>query len=154
MSNETIAHAPEAKPQPSPWLRWWPAVVLAAAGTFACWWFVEPACPTSLEIATGSEHGAYFAFAQQYREILARSGVDLRIRTTAGSGENAALLRDDASGVSLALLQSGAVEKTDGQTLESLASLYREPVWIFHRQELGAVDELSALSGKRVAVGA
>lgn len=135
------------------WLTWAPAIVVALGGMFAAGWLLEPPCPTTVEIATGSRQGAYYAFAQQYQAILARHGIDLKIRSTAGSVENAQLLNDEQSGVSLAFVQSGAVPRTKAGDLQSLASLYLEPVWIFYRDSDPNWNELSRLRGRRVAIG-
>jgi hypothetical protein len=50
------------------------------------------------------------------------------------------------------VVQGGAATEADGENLMSLASLYREPVWVFYRQGL-KVDRLSALKGLRVSIG-
>jgi hypothetical protein len=64
------------------------------------WWLSgiwSPTPPRSLTMATGPEGGALAVIARSYRPILARAGVDLRLRPTAGSTENLALLRDPGS---------------------------------------------------------
>jgi TRAP-type uncharacterized transport system substrate-binding protein len=115
-------------------------------------WLIGPSCPRRLAIATGSKEGAYFAFAQRYGEILARDGVTLEIRSTAGSVENRDLLTSNAEEVSLAIIQGGVAEtKLEGGQLESLASLYLEPVWVFYRGD-ALLDRLTGLRGKRIAV--
>jgi hypothetical protein len=69
-----------------------PGVVITILGFIIAYQFVEPAPPRTITIATGDKSGAYYAFAQRYREILARDGVALEIRNTAGSVENVKLL--------------------------------------------------------------
>ncbi len=135
--------------------RWGPALAVAFAGLLAAPWLMGPACPRHVVIATGGEDGAYFRFAQQYKEILARDGIELEIRSTAGTVENISLLADDASGVTLALAQGGVATEEDLQNdeINSLASLYQEPVWIFYRGN-EPINQLSQLSGKKVALGA
>ncbi len=51
-------------------LVWFAAVGIAALGISLAWWLLEPPCPTTIEIATGSPSGQYHACAEQYREIL------------------------------------------------------------------------------------
>jgi TRAP-type uncharacterized transport system substrate-binding protein len=122
-------------------------VVLAVAATP---WLIGRPCPRHVVIATGSTDGNYYALAKRYRDILARDGVTLEVRSTAGSVENRQLLADDGE-VSLAIIQGGvAGTDTDGK-IESLASLYLEPVWVFHRGDL-QVEHLTDLRGKRIAV--
>lgn len=55
--------------------------------------------------------------------------MELRLVATAGSVENLALLRDPHSGVSIALVQGGSVGKAAAE-LESLGTLFYEPLWI------------------------
>lgn len=134
-------------------LVWFAAIGIAALGISLAWWLLEPACPTTIEIATGSSAGQYYASAEQYREILARSGVTLNIRETAGSVENGALLSRDDSGVSLAIMQAGAVPRREDETIVSLAGLYFEPLWVFYRGDAPNWSELEKLRGRRIAIG-
>jgi TRAP transporter TAXI family solute receptor len=107
--------------------------------------------PHSIAMATGPEGGGYYEIGRQYQELLARSGVELRLVPTAGSLENLALLRDPKSGVDIALVQGGTIGKAAGE-LESLGTLFYEPLWIFHR---GGVEgtTLAALRGRKVSIG-
>jgi TRAP transporter TAXI family solute receptor len=112
--------------------------------------FVEPAPPKALRIATGGKDGAYYAFAQKYARLLARDAITLEVVATAGSVENLDLLRKGE--VSLALVQGGTGTDADREQLQSLGSLFLEPVWGFYRKQT-AVKRPSDLRGKRVAVG-
>ena len=134
------------------WTAWFPAVLLVVAAVAATPWLVGPACPKRVVIATGGADGAYYAFAERYREILARDGIELVVRSTAGSIENAELLRNDDSDVSLALIQGGTAAEDSGDAIESLASLYLEPVWIFYRGD-DTLEQLTQLKNRRIAVG-
>ncbi|MCA9071440.1 MAG: TAXI family TRAP transporter solute-binding subunit [Planctomycetaceae bacterium] len=150
-----------------PWLK--PALltvgVLLVLGS-ATPWLVGPACPKRVVIATGSDMGAYYAFAQKYQPLLKSAGIQLEVRQTAGSVENASLLRDPDSGVSVAIMQGGTAGASTGSNLgsisqqdladsgiQSLASLFQEPIWVFYRAD-GPIKRLADLRGKRVAVGA
>ncbi|MGB0721343.1 MAG: TAXI family TRAP transporter solute-binding subunit [Gammaproteobacteria bacterium] len=126
-------------------------VLLAFAITFQ---FVDPAPPSVIRMSAGSPGGAYFAYAQRYREALAAEGIELRIQESAGSVQNIARLA--AGEVGLAFVQGGV--EADGTPhaddgLRSLGSLYFEPFWVFHRLA-DAPDRLTALAGKRMAIGA
>jgi TRAP transporter TAXI family solute receptor len=112
--------------------------------------FVEPPPPKHLVIATGSSEGAYFKFAQEYAEILKKEGLTLEVRETKGSIENLKLLLEHQVGA--ALVQSGLADKEAKKTLQSLGSLYREPLWIFQRGT-EKIERLSQFAGKRIAVG-
>lgn len=124
--------------------------VAALAATYLL--FVEPPPPRRITIATGQRGGRYHAFAEAYRRTLAAADIELEIRETAGSAENVALLLDPASGVSAGFVQGGAAPADARGHLQALASLYREPIWIFHRGEQ-RWDRLTDLAGKRVSIG-
>ncbi|AUX24546.1 C4-dicarboxylate ABC transporter substrate-binding protein [Sorangium cellulosum] len=132
---------------------WAPFLVLGVVALVVTYLlFVEPPPPRRLTIATGQASGRYHAFAEQYRAYLARHGISLEIRETAGSAENVALLLDPASDVSVAFVQGGAMPPEARDRLSSLASVYREPLWIFHRGER-PLERLTDLAGKRLSVG-
>ncbi|MEE8516885.1 MAG: TAXI family TRAP transporter solute-binding subunit, partial [Alphaproteobacteria bacterium] len=119
-------------------------------GFIIAYQFVDPAPPKTITLATGSESGAYHGFAGQYRRILARDGITLNIRATLGSVENLALLRSGA--VDLALVQGGTIGNNAKGALQSLGSLFLEPVWVFTARGIH-VRRLSDFKSKRVAIG-
>ena len=61
------------------------AFLLVAAAFFFTYQFVQPAPPDTLTIATGRTDGAYYAFAQQFKEELAKEKIELIILETSGS---------------------------------------------------------------------
>ena len=129
-----------------------PALLILVAGFAVAYLFVEPAPPNRIEIASGSRGGAYFSFAERYRDIVAENGVELIVRETSGSIQNLGLLDDPASGVQIALVQGGTGDPAASQNLMSLASLYYEPVWVFYRGA-DSYGRLSDLRGKRIGIG-
>ena len=126
------------------------AVLLTLIGFVIAWQFVNPAPPHTLVIATGQMDGAYYLFAQRYQQRLAQDGIELKIRTTAGSIENLELLRNNK--VDLAFVQGGTGSTSDSDILTSLGSLYYEPLWVFYRGEQ-TLSRVSQLQNKRVAIG-
>ena len=122
----------------------------ALVGTYVM--FVEPPPPHKIVIATGSQDGAYFHFAQKYAEQLKKDGLIVEVRETAGSVENLKLLGQDSSGVGIAIVQSGVASPEETQHLYALGSLYHEPLWVFYRGDKGLL-RLSQLAGKRIGVG-
>ena len=132
----------------------WPIVVITAMGFAVAYQFVEPAPPRHMSISTGGESGAYYLFAQRYAALLARNGVTLEVKTSAGSVENLDRLRKGQTDV--ALVQGGIAAPAtsdDDVTLASLGSVSYEPVWLCYRGER-TFDKLHQLAGKRIAVGA
>jgi TRAP-type uncharacterized transport system substrate-binding protein len=114
--------------------------------------FVDPAPPSQITIACGPQEGANFLFANDYQEIMAKEGVTLNIRTTAGSAENLALLQTESDGVEVALVQGGLKSSVQNGNIVSLGSLFFEPLWTFHRTDL-AIEQTSDFKGMRLAVG-
>jgi hypothetical protein len=125
--------------------------LLTIAGFVLAWQFVEPAPPKHLVMATGSPDGAYYRFGLQYREILARHGIELELLNTSGSVENLELLMDLNSKVDVALLQGGIGTKDDASGLTALASLFYEPLWIFRHEPVSLT--VADFTGRRVAIG-
>ncbi len=129
---------------------WGLVTLVVILGFVFTYQFVEPPPPKTLRIATGGKDGAYYAFAQKYASLLAPDGITLEIVSTEGSVENLDLLRKGI--VSLALAQGGSARDEDKEALQSLGSLFLEPVWVFTRKQK-RIERLSQLKGKRVAVG-
>jgi TRAP-type uncharacterized transport system substrate-binding protein len=115
-------------------------------------WFLQSTIPRHIVLASGDRNGMYHQYAQRYKEILARSGVTVEERITAGADENEALLHDPKSGVDVAFMQGGVVAPADQGNLMMLATLYYEPLWVFYRDP-GTLTQLDDLRYKRIAVG-
>ena len=116
---------------------WGLAVLLVAAGIVAAYQFVGPPPPDRIVMATGQPGGAYQRLGNAYAAVLARDGITLELRSTAGSVDNLALLKDlrtvAGHGAHPDVLQrAGAEDRTGGLTLRLLsksedgaATLYR-----------------------------
>lgn len=129
-----------------------PVLILVAAGLWLAFQFVQPAPPKNVVITTGGPTGAYYAFGQKYAQHLKRNGISLEVRTSQGSIENVARLKDPASGVTIALMQGGITNSTAAPDIVSLGRLFPEPLWLFYRGE-ATIDRLHQLKGRRIAVG-
>jgi len=127
-------------------------VVVVAAIVAISVHFLKPAPPRHIVFASGAEYGLYHRLALRYRDILARDGVQVVERMTSGAVENLELLRDPNSGVDVALTQGGVATPVDDERVVMLATLYYEPLWVFHRTAT-KIDQLNDLVGKRLAVG-
>jgi len=133
----------------------WPAVTIAvtAAGiACAAIGMLLTMPPRMIVMATGSEGGAYYEVGKRYRAALASAGVEVRLVPTAGSLENLALLLDPHSGVSVGLVQGGTVDPGASSELESLGTVFYEPLWMFHKREPGKTM-LDRLRGGKMSVG-
>ena len=134
-----------------------PSLLLLILGFWAAAQFIRPAPPSQLVISNGGEGGAYQSFSARYRDVLARYDVTLVEKPSAGAVENLQRLKDEKSGVDAGFVQGGVNSATGDDSLVSLGSLYYEPLWIFYRAPLaqhGALDRISQLKGRRIAVGA
>lgn len=136
------------------WLKLWGGgfvLILVAFGI--AWFFVEPAPPDKFVIASGPKDGAYYQFALEYAKFFKSHGVELEVRETAGSIANYELLKSDPE-VNLAIVQGGTAPEGIGvqAELESLASLYLEPVWVFYRNE-EELSDLRKFRGLKISVG-
>lgn len=112
--------------------------------------FSGPLPPRTLSISTGRPGGAYHEFAEEYRRLLARQGFELEVRPGAGSVETLERLR--AGEVTAGFVQGGTATAGGSQDLVALASVFFEPVWVFHREGI-RLEYLSQLQGRRIAVG-
>ena len=119
--------------------------------------FIKPAPPTQLVFSTGGETGAYQRFAASYKDVLARYGIELVAKPSAGSIENLTRLRDPAVAVDAAFIQGGTAHISDEDALFGLGDFYYEPLWVFYRESLARkrpLDRLKDLKGRRIAIGA
>src|SRR5690242_15558389 len=91
---------------------WW-IVLIAGVGFAVAFHFVQPAPPDHIVITTGSESGAYYQFAGRYSAILAKNGISLEVRPSAGSVENLQRLHDNEAQV--AFVQGGVIQPAEGE---------------------------------------
>ena len=135
--------------------RFWPyfaiagmVVILLGVSAF----ILETLPPRTIVMATGAEGGTYYEVGKLYRAALG-DDVEVRLVPTAGSLESLALLLDPHSGVSVALIQGGTVGAEDTSEIESLGTLFYEPLWWFHRNEVREVG-VAGLLGRKISIGA
>jgi len=127
-------------------------VLLTLTAFFLAYQFVDPAPPKQVVFTTGSVDGAYDKFAQQFKDILAKQGIELVLKNSRGSVENIQRLQDGEAVVGLV---QGGTSSGDAKAghLMTLGGLYNEPLWVFHRKE-ESLKKLASLKGKRLIVGA
>jgi uncharacterized protein len=130
---------------------WGLLTLVVIAGFVIAYQYVAEPPPKTVRIATGAKNGAYYAFAQQYARFLARDDITLEVVPTAGTVENLELLRKGE--VALALIQGGSASAEDKARLQSLGSLFLEPLWVFTGKQK-SIKRVAELKGRRLAVGA
>jgi TRAP-type uncharacterized transport system substrate-binding protein len=135
--------------------RWVAGIVVTAVVLAGLWWALaklHPLPPRVVLMSAGPEGSAYEGFATRYREAFARAGIELRIVPSAGSVENLARLRDPGSAVNIGFVEGGLAGPADGSDLESLGTIFYEPLWVFVRGETPD-PKLRDLRGKRLSIG-
>ena len=145
---------------PRMWRRFWrplvivvPSAAVILAGFYVIYWFIDPIPPRHFVIAAGMTGSGYDNRARQYARILARDGVELKVRNAAGAVEDLDLLRDRASGVQAALTALGFAQPHDAATIYSLGGVFDAPIFIFYRNAEPAA-QFAQLRGKRLSIGA
>ncbi|HVL13977.1 MAG TPA: TAXI family TRAP transporter solute-binding subunit, partial [Gemmata sp.] len=123
------------------------ALAVLAASTWV-WYTSRETLPREIRIASGQPGGLYHAFSTDLATRLRqRTGRPVRVVETAGSEENARLLRDGA--VELALIQTSSLTP-DGVT--GVAPLFPESLHFLARKDSG-IRSPADLAGRRVALG-
>ena len=125
-----------------------PAILLMLGGFLIAYQFVDPAPAKVLTISSGQAGGAYSQFAERYKDELGKNGVELIVQHSKGSVENVTRLENKQ--VDVAFVQGGIVSNPESG-LQSLGSLYFEPIWVFSRDP---INRLASLKGTRIAIGA
>jgi TRAP-type uncharacterized transport system substrate-binding protein len=132
----------------------WPAITIAVtAGAIVCAAVVmlRSMPPHRIVMATGPEGGTYYEVGERYRAALASENVEVQLVPTPGSIENLTLLLNPQSGVSVALIQGGTVSAQNASEIESLGTLFYEPLWWFHRR--GIPGGVEGLRDRKISIG-
>ncbi len=129
-----------------------PIVLVLAVAVWFAFQFVKPAPPRRFVMTTGVLDGGYHLFAERYRAVLARQGITIELRSSAGAVENVRRLLDPNSDVAAGLVQGG-LAPADVVGVSSLGAMFYEPLWIFYRSER-KLERINDLVGLRIAVGA
>jgi TRAP-type uncharacterized transport system substrate-binding protein len=116
------------------------------------YYFVWPAPPSTVVMTTGGEGRTYAALGERYRQILARSHVDLKLLPSSGPVENLRRLKDKSLAVDVGFLQGGTSSSGEAPNLLALGSILYTPLWVFYRSD-EIFDDFSQLKGKRITIG-
>src|SRR5215475_13182082 len=111
-----------------------------------------PAPPSTVVMATAFKGSSFEYYGRRYREIFARSNIELELRETAGAVENVKLLQDPKSGVQIGLVLGNVSDGKHAPELLSLGTVYNNPFWLFYSSN-DPFDRLSQFKGKRIAAG-
>jgi TRAP-type uncharacterized transport system substrate-binding protein len=124
-----------------------PFIALGVILLGAAYWWLNPNPPKTVTLATGPAQSAYDELGKKYVAYLKANGITVKTVQTEGSSANLKLLRDGL--VDIGFVQGGTNElnETDQDNLETLGSLFMEPIWLFYREE-SAAKLLSAPASK------
>ncbi len=124
-------------------------LLIIAAGA---WMHFVQLPPHMIIMATGSKNLAYYNFGLSYAEALRREGVEVEVQDTRGSIDDLDRMHDPdpKKRASVALIQGGIINFTNSSDLESLGTVFYEPLWLFRRRDAG--DGGPDLRGRNNAV--
>lgn len=128
-----------------------PVLALVAGAVWLALRFGDPP-PQRFVLSAASAGSPYYRYAERYKAVFERHGVNLEVRQSAGSVANLAALADAASGVHAAFVQGGIASARDRPDLLSAGRVAYEPLWVFQREGLNA-ERLADFKGKRILVG-
>lgn len=145
-----------------------PFLVLAIMLLSLAYLWLDPTPPKRVVLATGPAQSAYDEFGKRYAKALSNRDIEVVLLPSEGSSANLQLLREGKA--DLGFVQGGSISDNDGadnpslqnqdNSVESLGSLFVEPVWLFYREEAAkkvnasaTLSTLAELSGLRVNVG-
>ncbi|MDM0040842.1 TAXI family TRAP transporter solute-binding subunit [Variovorax sp. J22G21] len=137
-----------------------PIVFLVIGLLIAAYWWLQPQPPKHVTLATGPTGSAYAQFGKRYATALKANGIEVELKATSGSSENLQLLR--SGGADVGFVRGGSADPVADEEagLNSLGSLFFEPLWLFYRadtahridRKTGTLTSLAQLRGLRVNV--
>ncbi|MBA2674680.1 TAXI family TRAP transporter solute-binding subunit [Ramlibacter sp.] len=137
-----------------------PVALLAATLLVLAYLWLDPTPPRRVRLATGPAQSAYDEFGQRYKKALEANGIEVVLVPSEGSSANLQLLRDASA--DLGFVQGGSSDRATNEEsgIQSLGSLFVEPVWLFYREDAvkkgtprGTLTSVAQLRGLRVNVG-
>ena len=135
-----------------PWVVVAPSAAIVLAVLYVAYRWIDPLPPRHLAIAAGPVASAYDNFARRYARILARDGVVLDIRNSAGAVKDLDLLREASSGVQAGLTTFGVTQPTDAGIFYSLGGIFDAVIFVFYRST-EPVTQFAQFRGKRLSIG-
>jgi len=126
-------------------------ILLTCVGMWLAFSVLRPTPPHTVTMAIDPEGSFNAEIAQQYREHLARSGIELKLVPTAGAVESLSLLNNSNSGVSIAIIPGGITTQEESPRLISLGALFYEPIWMFSRGQV--LEKHEHLRSLRISIG-
>jgi hypothetical protein len=141
-----------------------PFIALGVLLLALAYWWLDPNPPKVVTLATGPAQSAYDEFGKKYVAQLKASGIEVQVIQTEGSSANLKLLREGKADVGFVQGGTGEANLEDETHLQTLGSLFLEPIWLFYREdsaqrlikgkpEQQRLTSLTQLTGWRLNVG-
>jgi hypothetical protein len=128
------------------------ALVVVAAFALASK-LMQSAPPTHIRFISGSPGSSYRTLADRYKKIIEGHGVKVEIVPSEGAFDNLQRLADPKAKVDVGFVQGGLADGADVSRLVSLGTVFTQPLMVYYRLPQ-AIDRLTELRGKRIAIGA
>ncbi len=113
--------------------------------------YLDSTAPNTITIASGPMGSTFQNFAEQYKKILAKEGVTLKIVPSEGSLDNFHKLSNPKVAVDVGFVLGGEVNGANIDNLVSLGSIAYQPLMIFYHGK--AKNLLSDFKGQRLDIG-
>jgi TRAP-type uncharacterized transport system substrate-binding protein len=126
-------------------------LLIVLALSLAVLLFMNSATPNTITIASGPKGSSYQKNAEQYKAILAKQGITLKILASEGSMDNFKMLSNPKVAVDVGFVMGGEVNGANIDHLMSLGSISYQPLMIFYRGKPKTL--LSDFKGKRLDIG-
>jgi TRAP-type uncharacterized transport system substrate-binding protein len=113
--------------------------------------YLDSTAPNTITIASGPKGSTFQNFAEQYKKILSKEGVTLKIVPSEGSLDNFHKLSNPKVAVDVGFVLGGEVNGANIDNLVSLGSIAYQPLMIFYHGK--TKNLLSDFKGQRLDIG-
>ena len=129
-----------------------PVVLVVVAAFALAAKLMQSAPPSHIRMVSGPPDSSYRTLAERYKKIIEAHGVKVELVASAGALDNLQQLAHPKSTIDVGFVQGGLTDGVDIARLVSLGTVFTQPLMVYYRlpQE---IDRLTALRGKRVAIG-
>lgn len=126
-------------------------LIISLGVSLVAFGFFDTAAPNTLTITSGPEGSGFRRNAEQYKTILAKQGVTLKILPSEGSHDNLQKLSNPKISADVGFVLGGENNTAASENLVSLGSVSYQPLMIFYRGQPKQL--LSELKGLRLDIG-
>jgi ABC-type amino acid transport substrate-binding protein len=130
-----------------------PVVLVVVAAFALASKLMQSAPPSHIRMISGSPGSSYRTLAERYKKIIETHGVKIEIVASEGALDNLEKLADPKGKIDVGFVQGGLTDGIDISHLVSLGTVFTQPLMVYYRSPQ-AIDRLSELRGKRIAIGA